>query len=44
MSLKRRPPVGNVRRVAAIGQNMRGIMTNKTGRIVQFESSLERSL
>lgn len=44
MSLKRRPPVGNVRRIAAIGQNMRGIMTNKTGRIVQFESSLERSL
>lgn len=44
MSLKRRPPVGNVRRVAAIGQNMRGVMTNKTGRVVQFESSLERSL
>jgi len=44
MSMKRRPPVGNVRRVAAIGQNMRGVMTNKAGRVVQFESSLERSL
>ena len=44
MSLKRRPPVGNVRRVAAIGQNMRGVMTNKSGRVVQFESFLERSL
>jgi hypothetical protein len=44
MSLKRRPPVGNVRRVAAIGQNMRGVMTNKAGRVVQFESALERSL
>ena len=44
MSLKRRPPLGNVRRVAAIGQNIRGIMTNKVGRTVQFESFLERSL
>lgn len=44
MSLKRRPPVGNVRRVAAIGNNMRGVMTNKAGRVVQFESALERSL
>ena len=44
MNLKRRPPLGNVRRVAAIGQNMRGTMTNKAGRIVQFESALERSL
>lgn len=44
MSLKRRPPVGNVRRVTAIGQNMRGVMTNKASRVVQFESFLERSL
>lgn len=44
MSLKRRPPVGNVRRVAAVGNNMRGVMTNKAGRVVQFESALERSL
>lgn len=44
MSLKRRPPVGNCRRVAAIGTNVRGVMTNKAGRAVQFESFLERSL
>lgn len=44
MSLKRRPPAGNSRRVAAIGTNMRGVMTNKAGRAVQFESFLERSL
>lgn len=44
MSLKRRPPAGNSRRVAAIGTNMRGVMTNKAGRVVQFESFLERSL
>lgn len=44
MSLKRKPPVGNVRRVAAIGKNIRGTLTNKTGRIVQFESFAERSL
>lgn len=44
MSLKRRPPAGNSRRVAAIGTNVRGVMTNKAGRAVQFESFLERSL
>ncbi len=44
MSLKRRPPAGNVRRVAAIGNNLRGTITNKVGRIVQFESFAERSL
>ena len=44
MSLKRRPPVGNARRVTAIGQNIRGVMTNKAGHVVQFESFLERSL
>lgn len=44
MSLKRKPPAGNVRRVAAIGNNLRGTLTNKTGRIVQFESFSERSL
>lgn len=44
MSLNRRPPAGNARRVAAIGQNLRGVMTNKAGRLVQFESFLERSL
>lgn len=44
MSLKRRPPAGNVRRVAAIAGNLRGVITNKTGRVVQFESFAERSL
>jgi hypothetical protein len=44
MSLRRKPPGGNVRRVAAIGNNLRGTITNKTGRIVQFESFAERSL
>ena len=44
MSLKRRPPPGNIRRVAAIDGNLRGVMTNKTGRVVQFESFAERSL
>ena len=44
MGLKRKPPDGNIRRVAAIGNNLRGTITNKTGRIVQFESFAERSL
>jgi hypothetical protein len=44
MSLKRKPPAGNVRRVASIGSNLRGTLTNKAGRIVQFESFAERSL
>lgn len=44
MSWKRRPPAGNVRRVVALGNNLRGIITNKTGRIVQYESFAERSL
>lgn len=44
MSLKRRPPEGNVRRVVSTGLNIRGVITNKAGRIVQFESSAERVL
>lgn len=44
MSLKRRPPADNVRRVAPIGDNLRGTLTNKAGRVVQFESFLERTL
>jgi len=44
MSFKRKPPDGNVRRVRATGQNLRGVITNKVGRTVQFESWLERSL
>ena len=44
MSVKRKPPEGNVRRVVSTGQNVRGTMTNKVGRVVQFESFAERSL
>ncbi len=44
MSLKRKPPAGNVRRVRSTGQNIRGVITNKIGRLVQFESWLERAL
>ena len=44
MSLKRKPPAGNVRRVVAINSNLRGVITNKAGRVVQFESFAERSL
>lgn len=44
MGWKRRPPAGNVRRVVAISNNLRGTITSKTGRIVQYESFAERSL
>lgn len=44
MSFKRKPPDGNVRRVRSTGQNLRGVITNKVGRLVQFESWLERGL
>lgn len=42
--MKRKPPPGNVRRIVSLGKNIRGITTNKTGRIVQFESEQERKL
>ena len=44
MSFKRKPPPGNVRRVRSNGQNLRGVITNKAGRLVQFESWAERTL
>lgn len=44
MGWKRRPPAGNVRRVVALGNNLRGTITNKVGRVVQYESFAERSL
>lgn len=44
MGLKRKPPEGNVRRVTSIDQNLRGVITNKAGRSVQFESFAERTL
>jgi hypothetical protein len=43
MKFKRKPPQGNVRRVVSNGQNIRGVVTNKAGRIVQFESWAERA-
>lgn len=45
MSLKRKPPDKNVRRVAAIGSNSRSTVHNKNGRTIQCESfSGERKL
>lgn len=44
MSFKRRPPPGNVRRPAIRGLNLRGCMTSKTGRRVQFESQAKHIL
>lgn len=44
MSLKRKAPRDNVRRVQSFGGNLCGVITNKMGRIVQFESYAERSL
>lgn len=44
MGLKRKPPVGNSRRVRSTGRNLCGVITNKVGRTVQFESFAERSL
>lgn len=44
MGLKRKPPEGNVRRVVSTGKNLRGVITNKAGRTVQFESFAERVL
>lgn len=42
MSFRRRPPNGNVRRVAAIDNNSRYTITNKNGETVQCESHAER--
>lgn len=44
MSFKRKPPPGDVRRVRSNGRNLRGVITNKAGRLVQFESWAERTL
>lgn len=44
MSLKRKPPAGNVRRTICLGNNFRGVTTNKRGHLVQFESEQERKL
>lgn len=44
MSMKRKPPTGNVRRVISLGNNFRGVITNKRDHLVQFESEQERKL
>ncbi len=44
MAFKRKPPPGNVRRSIALGNNFRGVTTNKQGHLVQFESEQERKL
>src|SRR5437667_10155730 len=44
MTLKRKPPAGNVRRVAPIGNNVRYAITSKANETVQCESFQERKL
>jgi len=44
MALKRKPPAGNVRRIASIGSNLRYTITSKANETVQCESFLERKL
>ena len=44
MRIRHKPPPGNVRRVVSTGKNIRGVITNKAGRLVQFESWAERAL
>jgi hypothetical protein len=44
MGLKRKPPPGNVRRIASIGGNLRYAIANKANETVQCESFQERKL
>ena len=44
MALKRKPPAGNIRRVAPIGNNLRYAVTSKANETVQCESFQERKL
>jgi hypothetical protein len=44
MALKRKPPTGNVRRVASIDNNLRYAITSKDDETVQCESFQERKL
>ncbi len=44
MALKRKPPTGNIRRVAPIGNNLRYTITSKADATVQCESFQERKL
>src|SRR5437016_4963278 len=44
MGLKRKPPPGNVRRIASIGGNLRYAIANKANETIQCESFQERKL
>jgi len=44
MALKRKPPTGNIRRVAPISNNLRYAITSKADETVQCESFQERKL
>jgi hypothetical protein len=44
MTLKRKPPTGNIRRVAPIDKNLRYAITSKSDETVQCESFQERKL
>jgi len=44
MALKRKPPTGNVRRIAPIDNNLRYAITSKDDETVQCESFQERKL
>ncbi len=44
MAFRRKPPAENVRRTASSGRNHPGVVVNKTGRIVQYESQAEHIL
>ncbi len=44
MALKRKPPAGNVRRVAPIGNNLRYTIASKANETVQCESFQERKI
>ncbi|HEY6407109.1 MAG TPA: TnsA endonuclease N-terminal domain-containing protein [Ktedonobacteraceae bacterium] len=44
MALKRKPPTGNIRRIAPIGNNLRYTITSKADETVQCESFQERKL
>ncbi len=44
MSFRRKPPPGNMGRVISLGNNIRGVTTNKRGHLVQFESEQEHKL
>ena len=44
MAFKRKPPPGNVRRAISLGNNFRGVTTNKRGDLVQFEAEQDLKL